>query len=328
MKILIVDDDLPSALALRKTLETMGYQVEAVHDGAEAWERVRQGGIELLLSDWMMPSINGLELCRLIRAQPDALYTYIILLTARSGREDRLAGLEAGADDLLAKPVDAGELTARLTVAGRILAIQEQLRAHAMQLEDLHLALERQNSLLAKRASTDGLTGLSNRRHFDESLASALSYAERHRGPLSLVLLDTDHFKAYNDAFGHQAGDQVLRAVAETLRSHSRSHEVVARYGGEEFAVILPETDAADARRIAERLRSAIANRGWKHRAVTASFGVATAIPPYPDAARLVERADRALYHAKARGRDRVSHFLDLVTGPSESQMAESVALS
>ncbi len=327
MNILIAEDDRVSALRLRRSLEKLGYSAQVVHNGGDAWKLVRGGGVELLLSDWMMPEIDGLELCRLIRAQPDALYTYIILLTSRGGRDDRVAGLEAGADDFLTKPADTGELVARLNVARRILSMQDQLRTHASQLYELHLALsrqnallERQNALLLERASTDGLTGLSNRRHFDEVLNLAMQTASLKNQWLSLILLDVDHFKHYNDDFGHLAGDDVLRSLAETLRSHARIEDLVARYGGEEFAVILPETGEAAARSFAEKLRTEVAHRGWS-RPVTLSIGVATATPPFPTADRFIEEADRALYYAKTNGRDRVIHYREITSESSAMAM-------
>jgi diguanylate cyclase (GGDEF)-like protein len=324
MNILVAEDDRVSALRLCRALEKMGHAVDVVSDGAEAWRRVCEGRVGLLISDWEMPAMDGLELCRRIRARPDALYTYIILLTARDTRDDRVAGLQAGADDFLTKPVDAGELVARLNIARRILSMQDELRAHAAQLAELHAALERQNALLerqnallAEQAASDGLTGLNNRRHFDEALRSALSFAHRHNQPMSLVLLDVDHFKSYNDTFGHPSGDDVLRALAEILKSLARDHDVVARYGGEEFALVLPATDEGGVRAVAERLRASIASHPWPLRPVTASFGLATTAATAPDAAALIAEADQALYASKVRGRDRVTHHLDLALVPT-----------
>ena len=314
MDILIAEDDRVSALILQRALEKMGYSVIVARDGGEAWRLVNGGGIGLVVSDWMMPELDGLELCRRIRGRIDTAYTYVILLTSRDSRNDRLEGLEAGADDFLSKPLDTGELVARLNVAKRILGMQDQLRAHATQLAELHVALERQNALLAERASTDGLTGLSNRRHFDETLASAFSFAVRHDQPLSLVLLDVDHFKLFNDTFGHQSGDDVLRALADTLRSGTRRHDVVARYGGEEFVLILPGTGSSQALSFCERLRSSIEGRRWTHRSVTASFGVTTTTRPAQIMEDLLREADKALYKSKAEGRNRVTHFDEFLT--------------
>jgi diguanylate cyclase (GGDEF)-like protein len=323
MKILVVEDDRVSGLKLCRALEKMGHSVEIVGDGAAAWQRLCDDPIGLLISDWEMPEMDGLELCRRIRGRADSLYTYIVLLTARDSREDRLAGLQAGADDFLTKPLDTGELVARLNIARRILAMQEELHAHAAQLSELHAALERQNLLLeqqnvrlAERAATDGLTGLNNRRQFDEALRSALSFARRHDHRVSLVLLDVDHFKSFNDTFGHPAGDEVLRAVADALQSQARVHDIVARYGGEEFALVLPATDAGGARVLAERIRTALASRPWPLRPVTASLGVATTTVVVHEADDLVAEADRALYASKARGRDRVTHHVDLEPAP------------
>jgi len=162
---------------------------------------------------------------------------------------------------------------------------------------------------------------LNNRRHFDEALRSALSFARRHHHPLSLVLVDVDHFKSYNDTFGHPAGDDVLRAVAKLLQSDARANDVVARYGGEEFALVLPATDACGVRSVAERLRAAIASFPWQLRPVTASFGLATTTALVPEAIRLIAEADRALYASKARGRDRVTHHLDLVSSSSRTEI-------
>ena len=318
MDILIAEDDRVSARKLCRALERLAHSVHVVADGAEAWQYVCDHEVGLLISDWEMPEMDGLELCARIRGRADARYTYIILLTARDSRDDRLVGLEAGADDFLTKPVDSGELVARLNIAGRILGMQEQLRADAAQLAELHRALERQNAILeqqnatlATRAMTDGLTGLYNRRHFDEALRSALSFARRQEQPLSLILLDVDHFKSYNDSFGHLAGDDVLRSVAELLRAHTRTHELGARYGGEEFALVLPATDACGARAVAERIRNAIATHPWPLRPVTASFGLTTTTDRALDPLQLIAEADQALYVSKSRGRDRVSHHLD-----------------
>jgi diguanylate cyclase (GGDEF)-like protein len=334
MRILIAEDDRVTALKLRRALEKLGYVVETVDDGAAAWDRIARGGVDILLSDWMMPELDGLELCRRVRSQPDAQYTYVILLTTRQDREDRLAGLEAGADDFLTKPLDTGELLARLNVARRILAMQEQLRAHAEQLAQLYAAverqntlLERQNALLAERAATDGLTGLWNRRHFDEALASSRSYAARHDQPLSLILIDVDQFKAYNDTFGHPAGDEVLRGVAEILRNESRVHDVVARYGGEEFALLLPATHVAAAILVGERLRSAIEKHPWPERPITVSVGVSSADRPSSQPG-LVARADGALYAAKQTGRNRVVHHREQVFGPIALPPSEAESLA
>jgi diguanylate cyclase (GGDEF)-like protein len=313
--ILIAEDDPTSALKLRRALEKLGHAASVAADGSEAWRRVTGGSVPLLISDWMMPGLDGLELCRRIRTRDAEPYTYVILLTARDGRDDRFLALEAGADDFLTKPLDGAELVARLRVAGRILAMQERLRAQAEELRALQADLRRKNDLLAEQATTDGLTGLRNRRALDAALETAASQAARLAQPLSLVMLDVDRFKAYNDAFGHPAGDEVLRRVAQTLSDGVRPYDAAARYGGEEFAVVLPATGADAATAVAERLRAAVAAHAWPNRPVTISLGIATTGPPTPDGRRLVAEADQALYCSKARGRDCVTHHRDLESG-------------
>ena len=273
----------------------MGHEATVAPDGEQAWRIVQSGDAPLLISDWMMPLLDGPELCRRIRSAARDRYTYIILLTSRDRREDRLEGLRAGADDFLTKPPDPDELTVRLEIAERILTV--------------HAQLARQNERLAELAAIDELTGTKNRRRFREDLELLFAQADRLGSPLSLIMLDLDHFKEYNDTFGHPAGDEVLRRLGSTLRSALRSHDVVARYGGEEFVVLLPATGENEAIEVAERLRSAIANRPWPHREVTASLGVGTIGPRTAGATALVDQADRALYHSKQAGRNQVTHY-------------------
>jgi two-component system, cell cycle response regulator len=325
MDILLAEDDRVAALKLSRSLEKLGHRVTTVADGAAAWRRILDGNVTLLISDWMMPAMDGPDLCRLVRGRVDALYTYIILLTSRDSREDRLTGMEAGADDFLTKPFDAAELIARLNVARRILAMQEELRAHAATLQTLQEQLERQNALLAELAVTDTLTGLKNRRHFFESLVTALSFAGRTAQPISLLLFDVDHFKAHNDAFGHPAGDEALKTVAALLRDYARAHEVVSRYGGEEFAILLPGADESAARQAAERLRQVVSDWTWPLRRVTISVGIATAVGRTVEAETLVREADQALYAAKRRGRNRCAHYCDSagdgIDGPAKDEL-------
>ncbi len=246
MTILIAEDDPVSSLVLRRSLDGLDEEIVAASDGEEAWRIVRdRHDIRIVISDWMMPRVDGVELCRRVRALTDRPYVYFILLTAKAFREDRLAGLAAGADDFLTKPLDRAELLARLSVARRLIATQEELRLRSEQLEQLHAELSRQNERLAELATSDGLTGLKNHRHFRDALAIGLSLANREQMPYSLVMLDVDHFKQYNDAFGHPAGDAVLCDLARVLRGSVREHDLVARYGGEEFVLLLPMTDAA-----------------------------------------------------------------------------------
>jgi diguanylate cyclase (GGDEF)-like protein len=310
MKILIAEDQAPSALHLRRTLERLGHHATVAPNGEEAWRIVQSGAAPLLLSDWMMPLVDGPELCRRIRSAALEKYTYIILLTSRDRKEDRLEGLRAGADDFLTKPADPEELTVRLEIAERILKV--------------HAQLARQNERLVELAAVDELTGTKNRRRFREDLELLFAQAERLRSPLSLIMLDLDHFKQYNDTFGHPAGDEILRRLGSTLRSTLRSHDVVARYGGEEFVVLLPATGENEAIEVAERLRSAIAKAPWPRRDVTASLGIGTVGPHTAGASALVEQADRALYHSKQAGRNQVTHYRScaLIATRAEASLA------
>jgi diguanylate cyclase (GGDEF)-like protein len=287
----------------------MGHEAAVAPDGEQAWRIIQTGNAPLLISDWMMPLMDGPELCRRIRAASGDRYTYIILLTSRDRKEDRLEGLRAGADDFLTKPPDPDELTVRLEIAERILKV--------------HAQLGRQNERLAELAAIDELTGTKNRRRFREDLDLLFAQAERQGSPLSLIMLDIDHFKEYNDSFGHPAGDEVLHRVGTTLRSAVRSQDVVARYGGEEFVVLLPATDENEALEVADRLRRAVASRAWVRRAVTASLGVGTIRAKTAGATALVEQADQALYQSKQAGRNRVTHYsrCELITVPVDGRL-------
>jgi diguanylate cyclase (GGDEF)-like protein len=301
MRILLAEDEEVAAAVLGGTLTSWGHDVTVAADGPTAWRLIQQEHFPVVLSDWMMPGLDGLELCRRVRGVAGRPYTYFVIFTGRDGFEDRLEALAAGADDFLGKPYDPRELVARLEIARRLLAIQDEL--------------ERKNVALRELATTDELTGLKNRRSFFEVLGSHFALAARQRSPLSLVLLDVDYFKTYNDTFGHPAGDDLLRRLADVLRFTTRAHDTVARHGGEEFAVLLPATGAVVARGLAGRLQEAIERRDWPHGPITASFGVATMTLETVDALELVDQADRALYVSKRRGRNRVTHQADLGDG-------------
>jgi two-component system cell cycle response regulator len=486
MRILVAEDDSVSALILRRTLEKMGNEVTVAQDGLEAWNLVVQQDFRLVISDWMMPNMDGVQLCRRIRSRKDYPYVYLILLTAKGAREDRLEAMEAGADDFLVKPLDTAELTARLNVARRILSMQQELRerteiqerlaeeleqknadlieaversqqanhrfaqlfeglpvacyscdaegriyewnqaayelfgfqpheaiaryiwelfpeecpdnrqsaiagkqemiqqviagqelmgieatmrakdgtplcvlmnviplrttsetitglicanvditrrkmlenelAHKYEVEkDLNRQLQQKraelisaNERLAEMVTTDGLTGLKNHRYFREMLEKTFMRSVREGLPVSIVMLDVDNFKHYNDTFGHPAGDEVLRTVAALLKRSTRRHDLVARYGGEEFVLLMPNTGEREARKVAERVRKAIENHPWKLRPVTASLGIATLDYRSSTPSQLVDQADKALYASKNSGRNRVTHCFDTITELAE----------
>lgn len=444
MRVLIAEDDAVSRLILRKALEELGFAVVAARDGAEAWKLFQQEPFPIVISDWMMPEMDGLELCRRIRAHQSRGYTYFILLTARDSKEDRLHAIEVGADDFLSKPLDRAELAARLSVARRILDMEHRLREANLELarqkeelelktqalemsqemiqqanlrfrelfdsvpvpcytfdahgtiyewnraaallygwqeyevltrsifhtiipeeerenlqDQIHRVLRNEccveegvdrcrdgttryvlrslfplhnasgqvvaiigasvditqrvqyerelralNERLESLAFTDALTGLFNHRAMQDKLAEQFARARQGEHTFSLILADIDHFKRFNDTYGHQAGDEVLRTVAQVLRERSPSQSVVARYGGEELCILLPRYTLESAIEIAETLRQAVASTPTPYRQITASFGVAEYMPYMHAPSEVIEVADAALYEAKRAGRN------------------------
>lgn len=304
MRILIAEDDPVSRRMLQRTLEKWGHQVMATRDGQEAWEEFSLGGVDMVITDWMMPGMDGLELCRRIQSSRAGLENpvYVILLTARTSVDDLAAGIEAGADDFIAKPFQAGELRARLHAGERTLDLSRQL------------ILARQAH--QRLALTDQLTDLPNRRALLEILRRDEDRTRRERQPLGVAIADLDHFKKINDLYGHQAGDRVLRHVADALRGIVRGGDVVGRWGGEEFLLVLPGADLVQTADVAERCREGLAGHilqlgdGRKLR-ITASFGAAaTEGPDREDAMELVQQADKAMYWAKHAGRNQVKIYL------------------
>ncbi|MCO5297509.1 MAG: diguanylate cyclase [Fimbriimonadaceae bacterium] len=467
-RLLIVEDDPVSALLLRKVLEGRGYLVDRAQNGVEALEKYREHEYRIVISDWMMPEMDGVTLCREFRAL-GAAYVYVILLSAKSQRADRLTAFEAGIDDFLTKPLDREELFARLKVAERILEAEDRMKFQKAELEKateklrvtnnnlvlasrrfeelfsglpvpcftfdgegyihewnraaetlfgipaymalLHhvwdkltttedeywtpalmekvfagesiesmewvfrypsgeerqlvcnifplrgpsgellgaiaanlditerklaqgrieeqmvqinefaysmemqkIALEEANARLELLAVTDGLTGLWNHRRFQEELEACYRRHRESGEPLSVIFLDVDHFKKYNDTYGHPAGDEVLKIVAQQLREASAEGAFAARYGGEEFAILLPGVDAEGSNAAAERYREAIEQFGWPERTVTVSLGVATLDDMATDARSLLNLADTALYASKQGGRNRSTHANSLET--------------
>jgi diguanylate cyclase (GGDEF)-like protein len=300
--ILLVEDEPTSRLLMVRQLTRAGYEVEAVSNGREALAMLGGRFFPLLLTDWDMPEMDGLTLCKSVREMPLEGYVYIILLTARDGKAHIIEGLAAGADDYLTKPPDDNELRARLNTGRRIVHLEQALRATVSQVRLLSI--------------TDALTGAYNRRHLMERLPQEIARSWRYGRELSVVLCDVDHFKRVNDVHGHQAGDSVLIAFAALLLGSIRQDvDWVARYGGEEFLLVLPETAAADGANLAEKLRITVASQVFPVDggtvSITASFGVAgcdrgTAVEPATVDA-LIGAADVCLYRSKEMGRNRVT---------------------
>jgi diguanylate cyclase (GGDEF)-like protein len=307
VRILIADDSPTPRLLLKRELERLGHEVLVAEDGQQAWEVFQGSGVEAVISDWMMPGLDGDELCRRVRSDPTAPYAYFVMLTSLEDRRHVVAGMMAGADDYLTKPFAEGAIETRLIAAARVSALHR--RSYAQQRE-----LERLNEMLFDDSRSDALTGLGNRRRQDEDLQLSADRAARYGGSFGVALFDVDRFKLFNDSAGHQAGDQVLRAVADALMAQCRAGDTLYRYGGEELLALLPAQEPDGAAAAAERMRAAvealaIAHPGLEEGAtVTVSAGVAVFDPPADDGvARLLERADAALYEAKQAGRNRVA---------------------
>jgi diguanylate cyclase (GGDEF)-like protein len=300
MRILVVDDEPLSRQVLQAAVEQLGHQWSSAQDGEAAWQCFNQDKPEVLITDLLMPEVDGLELCRRVRADPRTGYTYIILVTVLGDRHDVVRGMEAGADDYLIKPVQLFDLRARLIAAQRV--------------TDLHAELDRHRAELAHLARHDPLTGLGNRRSLGEDLAVLHARSQRYGHRFAVAMCDIDRFKAYNDTHGHQAGDQALRAVAATISQELRGGDSVYRYGGEEFLLVLPEQTLDTARVAVERVRSAVEGLAIPQPAagpggiLTLSAGIAAFGPgEAPTAEELLKRADAALYRAKAAGRNQLA---------------------
>ncbi len=299
MRILIADDEPVSRRILEAALRRMGYDVVVAEDGNEAWSKLSEHGVRLLIADWMMPGLDGLELVRRIRSMRTDRYVYTMLLTSRSQKQDIIHGLAAGADDYITKPFDRDELMVRIRAGERVVRLEEDLASRNEQLRRLTLI--------------DELTGIGNRRAFESTLSRLHDHSRRYRRALSVVMIDIDRFKAYNDTLGHRAGDEALKQVARLIGSGTRSADLAFRYGGEEFVCLLPETDEHGGLVVAERLRRTVEDAALPHPGtaaggvVTISCGIATLEPGgalSQDA--LVRTADEALYAAKRAGRNRV----------------------
>ena len=299
MKVLVADDDLGSRLIAQAAVEGLGHECRVVADGDEAWEVWQSYRPDVLITDRVMPGLDGLALCRVIRDAERDTYTYIVLVTTSDRPEDILSGLRAGADDYVVKPLDLFVLEARVLVASRVTS--------------LHAELTQTRVALSEQARTDPLTKLHNRLRLNEDLDALHSNSERYGRPYSLGLCDVDFFKNYNDTYGHQAGDHALRTVSTMLSQHARAGDRLYRYGGEEFLLLLPEQTAAEAATALERFRAALEGLRVEHSSgptgvLTCSVGISTFIPGRSASSeQLLRMADEALYLAKAAGRNRVA---------------------
>jgi diguanylate cyclase (GGDEF)-like protein len=306
-KILVVDDSRTQLDWLVQVLEREGYDVRAAQDGKEAIRLVRIEPPDLVLLDQILPDMDGLEVLRIVKARPEDQFIPVIILSVKSDVDSKVAGLRIGADDFLAKPFADAEILARCAAMLRIKLLQERLREMQRKLEE--------------QSVTDSLTGLKNRRFFDERLNEEFRRAQRYGDYLSLIMIDLDHFKQVNDRFGHPAGDSVLREAATLIRASIRDPDICARYGGEEFAVVLPKTHMAGALAVAERIWHELGTKQYavpptappsaagatRTVQITASIGIA--FYPSKDIGSgelLLRFADQALYQAKRAGRNTI----------------------
>jgi diguanylate cyclase (GGDEF)-like protein len=308
VRILVADDDPTSRLVLKAMVSKLGHECVVAEDGSSAWELLAPGGIDVLLTDWMMPGVDGPELCRRLRNDVGGNYVYIVLTTGLDNPEDVLEGMSAGADDYLTKPVDTFAVKTRLVAAERVTELHHQLVQTQAQLEWANLEL-------LERSLTDQLTGLGNRRRMDEDLERVHARALRIGRTYGIAIFDIDYFKRYNDHYGHVSGDEALRRVGSSIDLIVRSGESAYRYGGEEFLVLMPDCGMGDVVGVAaDRIRRSVLQAAIPHEArpsapyvVTLSGGVSCWIPGSPLSAReVLEEADQALFDAKTAGRNRI----------------------
>ncbi|WP_181198390.1 diguanylate cyclase [Enhygromyxa salina] len=295
-QILVVDDDPSAAANTRSILLELGYAVTVANGWADALRAFDPDHTDLVIMDAVMPKVDGLKLTRLLRDQSKS-YVPTVFLTGLRSREVREQCINAGADDFLTKPVDHLELRVRLTAMLRIRALTK--------------ALEDKSREFERAARTDSLTGIGNRRVFDEQIVAEISRSVRYGRPMALLMFDLDEFKAVNDQHGHLAGDALLALFGKVLREQLRVSDLPSRYGGEEFMVIAPETTAEQAQVLAARVRNDFAQRSVEVSAAgaqTVSVGIASTdvLDGKLERKTLVLAADAALYRAKARGRNRV----------------------
>jgi len=306
-RLLLVEDSAAQGSQTKAQLEHLGYEVRWVQSGIEALKWARQEPPDLIVLDVVMEDIDGFAVCRWLKLHNGTRDIPIIMLTVRAEVEDRVHGLQVGADDYLPKPFSDRELEARIFAALRSKTTHTELIERNRQLESM---LHHVESL----AITDPLTGLFNRRRFGDVLRREVAVTRRYKNSLSLLMIDIDHFKVINDRFGHDAGDEVLRTIAAALSSGLREVDLAARYGGEEFAIVMPHTNKANASIVAERIAKQVSKvvhefNGEKIH-LTASLGLAEVSDlSDPSAENLVKASDIALYEAKRAGRNRIVMF-------------------
>jgi two-component system cell cycle response regulator len=302
-KILLVEDNKLQADVIMEFLEKNGYEVVLAEDGMSAFKAAKTESLDIILLDRVLPDIEGSDICRWLKLDQITRGIPIIMLTEKDSISDRVTGLEAGADDYLPKPFDENELNARIYAQLRTKSHQDELKQKNQQLEDM---LTRVETL----AVSDSLSGLFNRRRFEFVLTNEFKRAIRYKSELSCLMIDIDHFKKVNDAFGHQAGDALLREIAQVIQRCIRDVDTIARWGGEEFVVLGPNTSTENAKLAAARILKAVSQHeftDFEGIKVTVSIGIAGLPNPAIDTQeKLINTADLAMYEAKKNGRNRM----------------------
>lgn len=319
MRILVVDDSKPFQIAMQAILASSGYHdVTLASSAFEAIATVQNQNndeqFDLILMDVVMPNMNGIDAVKTLKTMEQLEDVPILMVSAQDEEENVERAFEAGATDFINKPIKRIELRARIRAALRLREEMRRRKEHQEQLAMLNASLEAANRQLLKLSNTDGLTGIPNRRYFDQALQTEWQRAQRSRGNLSCVMADIDFFKAYNDYYGHLEGDSCLRQVADVIaKSLRRPADHAARYGGEEFVALLPDTDETGALEVAGNIQRRLEELGIPHlkssvkSTVTVSMGIATVVPGKQyNPASLVDAADQALYQAKNSGRNRI----------------------
>ncbi len=308
MKILVAEDDTVTRKMLSYILEREGYEVLAVSNGKEAWEVLKRGHIQLVISDWIMPEMDGLALCKRLREADLVKYVYVIMVTAKNHIEDLVEGLDSGADDFIFKPINRAELLVKLKVGKRILRLESELVKKNME-------LRKANKLLTEMTLTDSLMGIGNRRYFHIYMDKIHSAYIRYGTPYCIAMADIDNFKSYNDTYGHGEGDRVLGLVGRAIKKTVRKADEVFRYGGEEIVIVFINQRLEGGMSGAERVRESVEKLSIRHEenspfgVVTVSIGVASSDFPLsmePSWDYVLKKADAAVYTAKRKGKNLV----------------------
>jgi len=312
LHVMVVEDDPVQLRSISKQVTDAGHRVTIAVDGKEALHLALETNPDVVITDWIMPEMDGLELCRSLRQERFGRELYLIIVTSNEEEEYLVEAFEAGADDYLVKPLLPRPLLARIRAATRIIDLQREVQQERKQIRHMTAELAVANRKLEEAALTDALTGLHNRRYFSKRFKQEWAALSRQGGSLACMLLDIDRFKNINDTFGHDVGDSVLKEVATTLQNAMRETDILCRYGGEEFIVLCTNTDHKGAARGAERLRKIIANRMRRgafeqfENSITVSIGVASYNNEMQNKDQLIKAADQGLYKAKELGRNQI----------------------